>query len=80
MSYALHNAGLLGRPLTSGDFQSWGAPGRGHWITIYANPGHVYMVVHGRRFDTVARGQTGSRWINSMTNTNGYVARHPPGL
>ena len=58
----------------------WGKPGKGKWITIYTNPGHVFMVVAGVRFDTVARGQTGSRWINAMTDTSGYVARHPPGL
>ena len=36
MSYALHGAGLLDRPLTSGDFMSWGKARKGTWITIYA--------------------------------------------
>jgi hypothetical protein len=58
----------------------WGKPGKGKWITIYTNPSHVFMVVAGVRFDTVARGQTGSRWINSATDTSGYVARHPEGF
>jgi cell wall-associated NlpC family hydrolase len=80
VSYALAAAGLLDRPLASGPLMRWGKPGKGKWITIYSNPGHVFMVVAGVRFDTVARGQTGSRWINSMTDTSGYVARHPPGL
>jgi cell wall-associated NlpC family hydrolase len=80
VSYALAAAGLLNAPLASGPLMSWGKPGKGKWITIYTNPGHVFMVVAGVRFDTVARGQTGSRWINAMTGTSGYVARHPEGL
>ena len=80
VSYALAAAGLLEGPLASGPLMHWGKPGKGKWITIYTNPGHVFMVVAGVRFDTVARGQTGSRWINAMTNTSGYVARHPQGL
>jgi hypothetical protein len=80
VSYALHGAGLLGDPLTSGAFQSWGAAGRGRWITIYANPGHVYMVVHGRRFDTTGRDESGSRWQWRKRSSAGYTVRHPPGL
>ena len=38
---------------------SWGAPGPGRHITIYASPGHVYMVVNGRRYDTTGRNETG---------------------
>ena len=41
---------------------SWGSPGRGRWVTIYASPGHVYMVVDGRRFDTTGRNENGTRW------------------
>ena len=66
--------------MASGPFMSYGKPGKGKWITIYTNPGHMYMVVAGVRFDTVARGQTGSRWIEAKATTDGYVARHPPGL
>ncbi len=80
VSYALAAAGLLDRPLASGPLMQYGKPGKGKWITIYTNPGHVFMVVAGVRFDTVARGQTGSRWINDMTSTDGYVARHPVGF
>ncbi len=80
VSFALHGAGLLGAPLTSGDFMSWGAAGRGRWITIYANPGHVYMVVHGRRFDTTGRDENGSRWQWRRRSTAGYAVRHPRGL
>jgi cell wall-associated NlpC family hydrolase len=80
VSYALAAGGFLDSPLASGPLMRWGKPGKGKWITIYTNPGHVFMVVAGVRFDTVARGQTGSRWINDMTSTSGYVARHPPGF
>jgi peptidoglycan hydrolase-like protein with peptidoglycan-binding domain len=80
VSYALHGAGLLSSALTSGDFMSWGSPGRGRWVTIYAQPGHVYMVVAGRRFDTTGRDVSGTRWQNARRSPSGYVVRHPPGL
>jgi peptidoglycan hydrolase-like protein with peptidoglycan-binding domain len=81
MSYALHGAGLLRSPLDSTGFMSWGRPGPGRYITIYANAGHSYMVVNGRRFDTSAMSSTGgSRWTSEMRSSRGYVVRHPPGL
>ncbi|HEX2071275.1 MAG TPA: peptidoglycan-binding protein [Thermoleophilaceae bacterium] len=80
ISYALHGGGLLRSPLDSTGFMSYGRPGPGRHITIYANAGHAYMVVKGRRFDTSARSETGSRWSNEMRSSAGYVARHPPGF
>jgi cell wall-associated NlpC family hydrolase len=80
ISFALHFAGLLRTPLDSSGFMSYGAPGRGRHVTIYANAGHAFMVVNGRRFDTSAISETGSRWTNSSRSTAGYVARHPRGL
>jgi hypothetical protein len=80
VSYALHGAGLLRRPLNSSEFMRWGAPGRGRHVTIYAAPGHAYMVVDGRRFDTTGRDESGSRWQNSQRSSAGYVLRHPPAL
>ena len=80
VSYALHGAGLLNSALTSGGFMSWGAPGKGRWVTIYANPGHVYMIVNGRRFDTTGRDESGSRWQSRSRSSAGYTVRHPPGL
>jgi cell wall-associated NlpC family hydrolase len=80
ISYALHGGGLLGAPLDSGQFMSWGEPGPGRWITIYANPGHAYMVVRGRRFDTSGQYRTGSRWQPDDRSSAGYVVRHPAGL
>jgi hypothetical protein len=80
VSFALHGGGLLDAPLDSGQFMSWGDPGPGRWITIYANPGHVYMVVRGRRFDTSGQYRTGSRWQPNDRSPAGYTVRHPPGL
>jgi len=80
VSFALAAAGLLNGPLASGPLMSWGEPGKGKWITIYSNPGHVFMVVAGIRFDTSGRQITGSRWQNAMRSTSGFVARHPAGL
>jgi cell wall-associated NlpC family hydrolase len=80
VSFALAAAGLLSAPLASGPLMSWGKPGKGKWVTIYSNPGHVYLVVAGVRFDTSAPRETGSRWTNTMRSSAGFVARHPPGL
>ncbi|HEX2087798.1 MAG TPA: hypothetical protein VHF89_19085, partial [Solirubrobacteraceae bacterium] len=54
VSYALAAAGLLNGPLASGPLMRWGKAGPGKWLTIYSNPGHVFMVVAGVRFDTSA--------------------------
>lgn len=80
VSYALHGGGLLSSPEDSSALESYGEAGPGQHITIYANAGHAFMVIDGRRFDTVAQQETGSRWSSSMTSTAGYVVRHPAGL
>jgi peptidoglycan hydrolase-like protein with peptidoglycan-binding domain len=80
VSYALHGAGLLNTQLTSGQFERWGQAGAGQWVTIYANSGHVYMLVAGLRFDTSGATSAGSRWQTSTRSTSGYVVRHPAGL
>jgi cell wall-associated NlpC family hydrolase len=80
VSFVLAAAGLLGGPLASGPLMSWGEAGKGKWVTIYANNGHVFLEVAGIRFDTSAAKITGSRWINEMRPTTGFVARHPAGL
>jgi cell wall-associated NlpC family hydrolase len=81
VSYALAGAGLLQAPMSSSGFMSYGIPGRGRWLTIYANPGHVYAVIAGLRWDTVgdARG-SGPRWHPLDAYPSGFVARHLPGL
>jgi lysozyme family protein len=80
VSYVLHAAGVLETPHDSSGLMSYGAPGRGRYITIYANPGHAYMVIRGRRYDTSGRYEDGTRWASTGRSATGYVARHPPGL
>jgi Putative peptidoglycan binding domain len=80
VSYVLHGMGRLDTPMDSGELMSYGKPGPGRFVTIYANAGHAFMVVNGRRFDTSGRSGSGSRWQASSRSTAGYVARHPAGL
>ena len=80
VSYALAGGGFLSAPLTSVGLESWGAPGPGRWLTVYANSVHTFTVIDGLRFDTVgdARG-SGPRWHPALADTQGFIARHPPG-
>lgn len=82
VSYVLHAAGVLSSPMASGGFMNWGAAGPGKWITIYTNPGHMWMTVGGLRFDTSGRSGTGSRWQNGYNGagTGSFTVRHYPGL
>jgi hypothetical protein len=82
VGYALHGAGLLDVTMVSGQLASWGEPGVGRWITVYANPDHVYMLVAGLRFDTrdAPPGVTGPRWHRASVDASGFAMRHPPGL
>ena len=80
VSFVLAAAGLLDGPLSSGPLMSWGKSGKGKWVTIYANGGHVYLEVAGIRFDTSGQRSTGSRWQNELRTNAGFVARHPAGL
>jgi hypothetical protein len=85
VSYVLHAAGLLNRPLVSGQLAWWGVPGLGSWITVYANRSHVYMVVAGLRFDTSPRGEwidqgRGPRWRYTLRAPTRFAIRHYPGL
>lgn len=81
VSYALKGADLIGDPMVSGAYENYGAAGPGKWITIYANAGHVFMIVGGLRFDTSFRdGPYGSRWQDAKRSMSGFVVRHPVGL
>jgi peptidoglycan hydrolase CwlO-like protein len=80
VSYVLAAAGLLSSPETSGGFESYGDPGPGQWVTIYASAGHVWMTIAGWRFDTVALAEDGTRWSQGGGEYGGFVVRHPPGL
>ena len=80
VSYALRGANLLKSPLASYDYFGWGESGKGQWVTLYTNSGHMYMTVAGIRFDTSGRGAHGSRWQADMRDNSGFKVRHPVGL
>ncbi len=80
VSYALHGGGLLSSPEDSTGLESFGEPGPGKYITIYANAEHAFMVIDGKRFDTVALAEGGSRWGGPSNDGGGFVERHPAGL
>jgi cell wall-associated NlpC family hydrolase len=80
VSFALAGGGFLSSPLASGQFESWGAPGPGRWITVYASASHAYAVIAGFRWDTVGDASgSGPRWHRAGVPPAGFVARHPPG-
>lgn len=90
VSFALHGGGLLSSPEDSTTLESYGKPGRGKWISIYADAGHAFLVVAGRAFDTadyggpnIPRG-SGPRWradpTGNLADGGHYVVRHPAGL
>ena len=86
VSYVLHAAGLLRRPMVSGALGTrWGAPGIGSWITVFGSPSHAYMIVAGLRFDTSQAGDplsqgSGPRWRTTARTAGGYSTRFSPGL
>jgi len=82
VGYALHGGDLLSTTVVSGQLAYWGAPGAGHWITVYANSHHVYMVVAGLRYDTRddPPGVSGPRWHTVQVDPRNFTARHPAGL
>jgi hypothetical protein len=90
VSYALLKSGLMtGYPLDSTGFMSWGTPGKGKWVSVYAHGGHAYLVVAGLRLDTGYRDAytkkwggapgSGPRW-GKPRNPKGFTVRHPAGF
>ena len=80
VSFALYGAGFLSTPLASVPLESWGAPGPGRWLTVYANAEHAYAVIAGLRWDTVGDAHgSGPRWHPNRASSAGFVARHFPG-
>ena len=81
VSYVLHHAGLLsGAARPSGGFMNWRFAGRGKWVTVYANGGHMFLTVAGIRFDTTDRERDGTRWHRDIRSSAGYAVRHPGGI
>ncbi len=69
----------------SGTLESFGLPGPGRWVTLYASPVHVFMYVAGLRWDTwnaagPGDGPPGIGWHPLVRSSAGFVARHPLGL
>jgi hypothetical protein len=88
VSYVLGSkgAGVLESPMASGGFVNWGKPGKGKWITTYANSGHMFVVIAGLRFDTSQPddGDSGPGWSKDVqkgfVNVSKNAARHPKGF
>jgi peptidoglycan hydrolase-like protein with peptidoglycan-binding domain len=90
VSYVLHAAGMLSSSEDSTGLESYGSPGPGKWVTIYANAGHTWIVIAGRAFDTADFGGpnipsgSGPRWrsnpVGNLGDGGNYVVRHPSGL
>jgi hypothetical protein len=87
VEHLLYGGGLL--PVTfdapSGTLESFGQPGPGTWVTLYASPEHVFMYVAGLRWDThnaagAGDGSGGIGWHPLIRSAAGFVARHPMGL
>ncbi len=53
--------------------ESFGSPGPGRWVSVYADSGHAFIVIAGRAFDTADFGGpntpsgTGPRWRSNPT-------------
>ncbi len=93
VSYVLYWGGVLGRSYAedSTELESFGEPGPGRYVSIYANPAHAFMYVGGLRFDTVEApeydsgpnsGKPGPKWrvSSSVPNWSTWTIRHPRGL
>lgn len=80
ISYALHGAGILDSPLDSSGFMKWGKRGTGDWITVYADPGHAFVVIAGLRWDTSMTPGDGPGWSKQMRSTSGMAKRTWKGL
>jgi len=76
------SAALGINPKVSGEFESWGAPGKGRNVTIWANAEHVLMEVNGRFWGTSRSNPGGGAgWIKpgviSKSYLRNFTPRHP---
>ncbi len=87
VEHLLYGARLV--PVTdsvaSSQLESFGQPGPGRWVTLYASSDHVFMYVAGLRWDThnaagPGDGSTGIGWHPLVRSAAGFMARHPAGL
>lgn len=87
VEHLLYGGGLLPVDYSANStaLESFGAPGPGRWVTIYASADHVFMYVAGLRWDTwnaagPGDGSTGIGWHPRVREDTGFVVRHPVGL
>jgi hypothetical protein len=99
LNYLLYRSGV--RPISeilrenplAQNYISWGEPGPGRWVTIYATTAptaHVFVVIAGLRLDTSHNGtdvgpnrdQDGPRWriLDHTPTWAHWSVRHPVGL
>jgi hypothetical protein len=99
--FVLSNAGLSTPQVDVGDhvagdstlLESYGLPGAGQWITVYASPAHAFIQIAGLVLDTAWWGPvqptiptSGPRWqpasilTRQLADGNPWTQRHPPGL
>jgi hypothetical protein len=99
--FVLYQAGLNAPQVDIGDgiagdsgmLESYGDPGPGHWITVYASAGHAFIEIAGIVLDTAHWTSTptippggGPRWEPAtilpaqLADGNTWTERHPPGL
>ena len=76
VSYALKGARMVKDSMPSGSYTKWGKKGKGEWITVYANSGHMYAVIAGLRLDTSMTDGAGPGWSKEMRSSKGYKKRH----
>jgi cell wall-associated NlpC family hydrolase len=87
VSWVLQHAGFKIPTMTSGSFMTWGDPGPGKYVTVYANGGHVFMKIGRRYYGTSGFGHpsagTGPAWFTKPVSAgyiSGFTQVHPHGL
>jgi len=99
--FVLYNTGLGGPQVDVGDgiagdsrmLESYGEPGPGRWITVFASAGHAFVEVAGLVLDTAWYASvqptspgSGPRWqpasiiTAQLQDGNTWTERHPPGF
>ena len=97
--FVLYNAGLNSPQVDVGNriagdstlLESYGDPGPGRWITVYASANHAFIQIAGIVLDTAHWTPTtpsgsGPRWQpasilpQQLADGNVWTQRHPPGL
>ncbi len=78
VSKALHGGHFVDTPMDSSGFMRWAKHGKGDWFTVYANPGHAFLVVAGLRFDTSMTTGDGPGWSAQVhaENLKDFKARN----